>query len=483
VDHDVSIGAGAELSKVLVLGGGICGLGAALLLARDGHDVTVLERDDDALPSSPEAAWARWTRKGVAQFRQPHNFMPGMRLTLEAELPDVANALSRAGAAKFDLLNPLPPVLEDHSERAIDEKLWTFTARRPTGEWVFGRAALNEPGVHVRRGERAVALLTGAPARKGIPHVTGVRTAAGETLSADLVVDATGRASRSSKLLAAIGARAPYQEETDSGFRYYTRYFSGEQPERRGPTLTVMGTISLLTLPGDNGAWSVTIFTASGDKPLEGLRQPDKWTDAVRACPLHAHWLDGEPITDVLVMGGIVDRYRRFVVDDAPVATGFAAVADAWACTNPSAGRGMTVGLLHAVRLRDVLRETPDDPSAFAERFDAVTDSDVTPWYFAQVALDRFRFNEMEALREGREPPAPADALSRDCAALLGAMMADPDLFRAALEYVGTITPIQQIMSRPDVADKVASVTQAMQDDPPPPMPGPSRQQLLEIAG
>ena len=34
-------------------------------------------------------------------------------------------------------------------------------------------------------------------------------------------------------------------------------------------------------------------------------------------------------------MGGIVDRYRRFRVDDKPVATGLASVGDAWACTNP----------------------------------------------------------------------------------------------------------------------------------------------------
>ena len=42
---------------MLVIGGGICGLGAAMLLARDGHEVTVLERDADAMPDSPLDAW------------------------------------------------------------------------------------------------------------------------------------------------------------------------------------------------------------------------------------------------------------------------------------------------------------------------------------------------------------------------------------------------------------------------------------------
>jgi len=79
----------SNTAKVLIIGGGICGLGTALLLARDGHEVTVLERDADPLPASPQDAWEMWARKGVAQFRQPHNFMPGFRLILEKELPDV----------------------------------------------------------------------------------------------------------------------------------------------------------------------------------------------------------------------------------------------------------------------------------------------------------------------------------------------------------------------------------------------------------
>ena len=55
--------------KVLIIGGGICGLGAALLLARDGRDVTLLERDADSMPLEAEQTWDKWSRKGVAQFR------------------------------------------------------------------------------------------------------------------------------------------------------------------------------------------------------------------------------------------------------------------------------------------------------------------------------------------------------------------------------------------------------------------------------
>lgn len=467
--------------SIVIIGGGICGLGTALLLARDGHEVTLLERDEDALPDSPQDAWDSWTRRGVAQFRQPHNFMPGLRLLLEAELPDIQDALREAGAAKYDLLNPLPPLFADRAPRPIDDKLWTYTARRPVAEWVFANAAQHEPRVTIRRGVRVTDLLTGPSSIPGTPHVTGVRTGRGETLRADLVIDATGRQSRSHDWLAALGAKPVYEVQSDSGFAYYTRYFSGTQPERMAPTLTPLGSITLLTLPGDNDTWSVTIFTASGDQPLKSLRFDDKWANVVRACPLHAHWLDGRPITAVLAMSGIVDRYRRFVVDGSPVATGFVAVADAWACTNPSAGRGLTVGFLHAACLRDVLRDASPDSRALVEAFHARTEAEITPWYDAQIAVDRARFAEMEALRQARELPQPVDPLSRDITSFLSSIGADPDLFRAGLEYIGTITPVQRILERPAVAEAVHAAREKMKHAPPVQMPGPDRNQLLEL--
>lgn len=466
--------------SILIIGAGICGLGAGLLLARDGHDVTLLERDPSPLPASPQSAWDEWARGGVAQFRQPHNFMPGLRLLLEAELPDIQDALRDAGATRFDLMHPLPP-FSDRSPRPIDEQCWTYTARRPVGEWVFASAAARQPRLTVRRGVRVAGLLTGAEAIRGVPHVAGVRTVEGEEIRADLVVDASGRQSRGPEWLTAIGARRPIEEQADSGFAYYTRYFRGTEPVRKGPALAPIGTISLLTLPGDNGTWSVTVFGAAGDQPLKQLRHEAQWTRTVQACPLHAHWLNGEPLTDVLAMSGVVDRYRRFVVDGSPVATGFAAVADAWGCTNPSAGRGLTVGFLHALRLRNVLRDTDGDPPRIAAEFDRRTEAEIAPWYHAQIAVDRARFAEMEALRDGRQPPPPGDDLSRRILSLLRTMGAHPDLFRAAVEYIATITPVQQILERPEVAEGIRAVRAATKGAPSRSLPGPDRRQLLAL--
>ena len=467
--------------RIVLVGGGICGITTALLLARDGHDVTVLERDPRPAPDTWSAAWEDWERKGVAQFRQPHNFMPGLRRLFDEELPEVNDALARAGAARFDLINPIPPFLADRTPRPIDDTLWTLTARRPVGEWVVSSIAEREPRISIRRGVKVSALTTGPSTGAGIPHVTGVRTESGEEIAADLVVDATGRQSRSAEWLQAIGARAPHEEQADSGFAYYTRYFSGTRPQRRAPNLTAIGTISLLTLPGDNDTWSVTVFGASGDQPLKTLRHASTWTRVVHACPLHAHWLDGEATTDVLAMAGVVDRYRRFVVDGVPIATGIVAVADAWGCTNPSAGRGLTVGALHGRCLRDVLRHSASDPRALVERFDEVTEAQIAPWYHAQLAVDRTRFAEMQALREGRRPDPPAGDLARSILSMLSVMGADADLFRDALEYIGTITPIQQILARPAVIERVRLARERLKDAPPQNPPGPDRAQLLDL--
>ena len=58
---------------------------------------------------------------------------------------------------------------------------------------MLAAAAGSTPGVEVRRDVTVVGLVTGAPALPGSPHVTGVRTKAGDSIPADLVVDMTGR--------------------------------------------------------------------------------------------------------------------------------------------------------------------------------------------------------------------------------------------------------------------------------------------------
>jgi 2-polyprenyl-6-methoxyphenol hydroxylase-like FAD-dependent oxidoreductase len=463
------------MSSIIVLGGGVVGLSTALLLVRQGHAVTVFERDGTPLPGSPDAAWEAWDRRGVAQFRQPHYLQSAARALLDAHLPEVTQALLHAGCIRFDLTALLPPTITDRAPRAGDERFVTVTGRRPTLEHAVARAA--EERLPVVRGTSVAGLVTGPSTGNGIPHVAGVRTTDGAEVLADLVVDATGRRSRLPDWLAAIGARRPVEEAEESSFFYYTRYFrtrSGAVPAFRAGLVTHFHSFSLLILPGDSGTWSVTVFFFAGDAPLKALRDARRWTALIAACPMHAQWLDGEPISDVLPMGGITNRYRRLVADGMPVATGIVAVGDAAACTNPVGGRGMTMGLMQALGTAEVVRRHLDDPLALALAQDGMTEAQVAPWYRSTVAFDRARTAQIRAAIDGRPTPRPTGPGEL----LAVAMLYDAELFRAALEIASLLALPQAVLARPGLAGRILEVAGSHQPSPP---PGPSRADLLRL--
>ncbi|GAA1226922.1 FAD-dependent oxidoreductase [Pseudonocardia alaniniphila] len=295
--------------SALVVGGGVIGLCTALLLARDGYRVTVLERDA-ATPTEPGAAWESWDRRGCVQFRQPHFFLPRFQQQLEAELPDVAAALLAAGAVRYNLLGELPEALTG-GRRAEDDRYTALATRRPLLEAVLARAADAQPGVQVRRGFSVRGLLTGPSDLAGVPNVVGAITGDGQEVRADLVIDAGGRRSTLPALLAGLGGRATVEEREDCGFMYFARFFQGDGgcPALRGAVHMPYNSVSVVTLPQDNGTWSVTLVTSSRDRELRVLRDVDRWTAVARLFPAQAHWLDADPGPDrqeLLVAAGVV---------------------------------------------------------------------------------------------------------------------------------------------------------------------------------
>ena len=467
------------MAEIAITGGGVAGLTTAMLLAEDGHDVTLFERDG-AEPPPPAEAWDAWERRGVNQFRLLHFFQPRFRMELERELPHVVKALEAAGALRISPLAGAPTELTG-GDRPGDDDFEAVTGRRPVVEAVLGLAAQAAPGVTVRRGVAVQGLVAGAQAIRGVPHVTGVRTAAGE-FRADLVVDATGRRSPLPDWLEATGARRPLEELEDLGFVYYGRHFrsaDGTTPPIVGPLLQTYGSVSALTLPADNGTWGVGVITSAADKAMRALRHVECWSAVVRSLPLAAHWLDGEPIDDgVMVMAKLEDRHRTFTVEGAPVATGVAAVADSWACTNPSLGRGATLGLLQCLSLRDTLRSTGvDDPASFSAAWAQSTDSIAEPWYRATLSFDRHRLAEINA--EIRGEAYRPDGDDWDVIQSLGfASGSDPDCLRAVLSIFGLLRPVDEVLADPGLLDKAMAVGGGWRDAP---LFGPSRGELLSI--
>jgi len=222
-----------------------------MLLARDGCEVTVLEKDAQPVPVSATDAWERWERSGVAQFRQAHFMQAKFRHLLDAEFPQVRDRIGELGGRRFSLLGILPPSVAG-PPRQGDERFDTLTGRRPVLECAFAQLAEDTAGVKVLRGVGVTGPVTGPSVRPGVPHVGGVRTTDGAEISADLVIDAMGRRSKLCEWITCVGGRPPREEASDAGFAYYTRHFrsrDGSLPEFRGPLSAALGTILCLTVP------------------------------------------------------------------------------------------------------------------------------------------------------------------------------------------------------------------------------------------
>jgi hypothetical protein len=221
----------------------------------------------------------------------------------------------------------------------------------------------------------------------------------------------------------------------------------------------------------------VGLVTSAKDTVLRALKDEDAWTAVVKSYPLIAHWLDGEPIDEqVAVMAKLEDRHRSYCVDGQPVATGVLAVGDSWACTNPSVGRGISIGLIHAVALRDLVRrQAIDDPAALAAGWEQVTLESVEPYYRETLHFDRNRLAEIEAQIAG-QPYEPDDPIWDLGQCLQAGAAGDPDLLRGALRIGSVLATGEEVFAEPGIIDKAIAVGEPLRKEP---APGPTRSQLL----
>jgi 2-polyprenyl-6-methoxyphenol hydroxylase-like FAD-dependent oxidoreductase len=465
--------------RIIVVGGGIAGLGTALACARDGHQVTVLERDDTPMPPDADAAFG-WQRTGAPQVRHSHAFLARLRNLLRDRAPDVLEALFASGAAEIRFTDDLPLTLTDRSLRPGDEELVALACRRTTFEWVLRKLALAEPGVEFRHGVAASAL-DANPARPGaIPLVVGV-----DGVAADLVVDARGPRSSSAEWLAAVGAPPVAEELNESGIVYFSRFYrvrSGvEAPPYVGPTAADLGYLKYAIFLGDNRTFSITYAIESHDDELRrALATPDAFEAVARSLVAVAPWrLEGvaDPITDVHVMAGLRNRFRPLVgVDGAPLVHGFVTVGDASVCTNPLYGRGCSLAFVHAFGLADAIRETGDDFDALGRALASFTERELVPWFRSAVLQDE----QARVLREelpAEDPRAFLQAVFRD--GLLPAMRTSPIVFRAFLRWFNLLATPDALMADPEIVAEVLAAYEDRENRPGAPVLGPDRDGLL----
>jgi 2-polyprenyl-6-methoxyphenol hydroxylase-like FAD-dependent oxidoreductase len=466
-------------SDVVVIGGGVGGLAAALALGRAGHQVQLLERDPLPADADPEEAFVS-ERAGAPQAHQTHGFLARVVVELREHLPDVLAALVAAGGHTLNTTAALG------DPQPGDEDLTVLVVRRTTFEWVLRNAALAERNVTIRT-DAAVTGLTVQPGVAGPPVVDGVTLAEGATVPARVVVAAMGRRSPVPTWLAVHGVTV---DETvhESGLMYLTRWY--RLPRERADALDPklggnLGFVKYLGVPGDGDTLSITLAIRPDDADLRAaLMDPDGFEHACRLLPGPDQFFrDGplEPVGGVRPMGGLLNRLRRFTdADGEPLVLGFHAVGDAHTCTNPLYGRGCSLALVHAFRLAAVLASHPDDPVARAREFEAASDREVRPSYDFAIQMDRMGAD-----------PAGAGALAGEggeggkaMAAVFAAGATDPVIGRGLMRLWNLLATPEDLMADPEFVTRVAAVMADPDAYPPPTEAGPSRRELLDaLAG
>lgn len=474
-----------------MVGGGVSGLACALKLGRQGYRVTVVERDPTPMPSTPDEAF-EWDRRGAPQVRHSHAFLARLRNLLRQHEPDVLEALFAAGATEMRFGDDLPPTITNFEPEAGDDELVMLACRRTTFEWVLRRIALDEGNVTFRVGTavNGLAATAGPP-----PTVTGVHLEDGTVLVGDLVVVAAGRRSVLPEWLSAIGVGEVPEEVEDTGIVYYSRFYrlreGAEYPPRTGPIGGDLGYVKYGVFVGDNRTFSVTLATPVADDDLrKRLADPDTFDQAARALVATAPWLDGraEPITDgVHVMAGLLNRWREYVVDGAPLVLGVVAVGDAAVCTNPLYGRGCSTGYWGAHLLAEAVARHGADVRRVAVEYDEALRREILPWYRSGVAQDAEARRVAAALLAGEDPDADATdprtmmrAVFRD--GLLPAIRTDAVVLRAFFRNFNLLTPPDALVTDPAVSARVLAVWQDRDHRPPAePLGPPTRAEFVAL--
>lgn len=381
----------------VVLGASAGGMAAAAALATRFARVTVLERD------RLEGAEAR---KGVPQGRHVHGFYSTGIEALDALVPGFVDALRARGAVETDL--------------AAGIRWWHwggFRSRAPIG---MTARFISRPALDLALRERLTATgavtfrddteVLGLATDAGRARVQGVRvrgraTGAGETIDAELVVDATGRGSRTPQWLEELGYAPPARTELRVDVGYATRVLRRKGGELGAAQALIVSPAAPrerrlgVLFPIEDGRWTASLAGWLGDHPPT---DEAGWLDYARTLPTSAFYdavKDAEPLSEVIPYR-FVSNLRRHYERLARLPAGLLVTGDALASFNPAYGQGTSVAALEGAALKQCLAAGDAD---LARRYHRAA-ATVVDRAWTLAAGEDFRFPQVE----GARPPGTA---------------------------------------------------------------------------
>lgn len=372
-------------SHAVVLGASMGGLLAARVLADFFDRVTVVERD--LLPDGPV------NRRGVPQGRLIHACLARLTAVLDDLFPGFRAGLLADGATTWDDgdFSKLDWSFGGHplvrSGKSADAP-HIVSPSRPVLEWHVRERVKTIENVVFRENHDVVGLTATPDGRR----VDGARvvdraTDLAVTLPADLVIDATGRGSRTPVFLEQLGYGRPEEDEVKVQLAYacqLVRIPPGVIKEHMIAHFPQPGQPRMFAMIGyENSSWMIGAGTMAGLEPPRDHAEILSYAaelapsvfDAIRAA---------EPISDVVHHRVPSNRWRRYD-KMRRIPDGLLVVGDAVCSFNPIYGQGMTIAAIEATVLQDCLRR---GPQGLARRFTGRAAKQVRVAWQTAVASD-----------------------------------------------------------------------------------------------
>lgn len=428
--------------RVVVIGASIAGLLAARVLAERFEDVVLLERDE--LPASATP------RKGTPQAVQPHGLLARGRQVLDGLFPGFSEALVAQGALYGDAGGEV--AIDANGQRLARASLGVdaLACSRLAIEAEIRRRVRELPNVRVLDGVDVI-----APVHED-GRVTGVRwqprqagnlaDAEPRTLAAALVVDCSGRASRSPAWLRDWGYAAPAEERVQVGIAYTSAYF--RRAPGQPPLACVIGaataalprpSILIAQEPDEQGRerWVAGVGGYTGDHVAttrEAMAERARQINHPEIAALAEHGkMIGEPMRY-----GFPHSQRRRYERLKRFPAGYLVMGDALASFNPIYGQGMTVAACEALALRDTLAE---GQGGVARRFFKAAARVVdAPW---QIAVG----GDLALTMVPGPRPLPVRLVNAYLGRLQRVAVHDPVLAGAFMKVVQMLAPPESLMA------------------------------------